>query len=296
MRTLLLLFIVVACTSTSSRRKFSDENLDWLDPQVFQKPKLVSYNSSRDSFPRISKYVLSRESLVRLPQSKLDGVTEQEGDDTIRILTHCYRRQFDEAFEIVRREHRRYAKHPGFWNAVGNCYVLQGNRKKAFLFYMKSREINGRYAPALNNIGVVHQQDGSLQKAYSFFDQAVKGNNFSMTPLFNMAQLDLKHGFVDRALASLGTLHRNDSADVDVLGALGAGHLFKGDVEKSLYFYSKIDGQNQKRPDIGVNYALSLYLAGKKSEAKSVVSSVGRTGGELGVYVDRVRRFIREGR
>ena len=300
MKKIILVLIFVSCSS-SDKNDFqgkTDNDLDWIKASDFNSPRLITYNSSRDTFKHRSKDSLSRESLSRVPQSELTENREvQNRDGVSSLLKLCYKRKFKQAFSFVQKEYQRYTKHPGFWNAVGSCYILNGDNKKALLFYKKSHEIDRRYTPAQNNLGVLYQREGKLKKAYDTFSGALRTNNFSSTPLFNMAQIDLRHGLVDKSLSSFLALYQRDSGDVDVLNALGTIYLMKGDLKKALSFYSKINPNYYKRGDIGVNVSVALYLANQKQKAADVIDSVSvGESSPMYSYSQRVKRFIREGK
>ena len=301
--TALLAALLAGCSSTSAPAGAggragggTDEDLGWVDAAAFRPVPAVPYDPSRDVFPARPGDSLSSESLDRVPQSELGGAAAAGGEPD-RALVLCRQGRFDQAFALVKQVHRRYPKHPGFWNAVGNCHLLQGNERKARLFYEKARAIDARYAPAINNLGVLHQREGHVKRAYDAFGEAVRKNNFSVAPLFNMAQIDLQHGFVEKAARSLNALHRRDPSDVDVLNALGTVHLLGGDAGRALAFYSKIQGGHRRRSDVGPNMAVALWLAGRADEARSVAGAVSLEGAGPGRtdYARKVRDLVAGG-
>ena len=296
MKYILVCFILLSCSLFQKRP--SDTDLGWIDDKDFNRPSQIKYNSSRDLFSKTAKDSLSRESLARIPQSVIGSkVKNQETDQTSYLLGLCHRKKFKKAFAFVKKEYRKYEKHPAFWNAVGNCYVLQGDMKKSILFYRKSNEIDPSYAPAKNNIGVIYQREGKVKQAYDTYVEALKVNNFLSTPLFNMAQLDLKHGLADKALNSFLALHKKDSEDIDVLNALGTIYLLKGNLKESLKYYGKIDHKSYRRDYIGINLALALHLGKNHKKAGKLIDNVSiNEKSPMFGYFNRVKRFIKESR
>ncbi len=297
MRYIIPILIVVSCSSPQKNNivtQKTDENLGWINSRDFDPPKQVKYSSYQDLFPKSSKDSLSRESLARAPQSVLSNKLEGSGKDkTLQLLDLCYKKKVEEAFKIVKKEYKRHTKHPAFWNAVGNCYMLENNSKKAMLFYQKANEIDPRYTPAHNNMGVLYQREGKFKKAYDTYHKALKFNNFSSTPLFNMAQLDLKHGFVDKSLNSFLSLYKKDPEDIDVLNALAIIYLLKNNFRKSLEFYERIDNKFYKRGDIGINLAITLYLTNNKKKAKSLINKISlKKNSPISDHLEQVKKFM----
>lgn len=305
MKYFVMVFILFSCSTSEEKRQLasdpltgrSDEDLGWVKASDFNAPRLIKRKASGDAFASRAGDALSRESMARAPEGQRTGRSIAGEDGVSRVLDLCYKKKFDEAFSLVKQEHKQYAKHPGYWNAVGSCYVLRGEGKKALLFYQKAYEIDPRYTPAHNNMGVLYQREGKFKKAYDTYAAALKSNNFSSTPLFNMAQLDLKHGLLDRALGSFNALYRKDKGDVDVVNALGTIYLMKGDLKKSIAYYSQIGGNYYKRPDIGLNLAVALHLAENHDKAKALMRSISvRESSPMYAYAQRVRQFVMEGK
>ena len=82
------------------------------------------------------------------------------------------------------------------------------------MFYNKSRDLDAKYIPPVNNLGVVYQKQGKFQKALAAFKLASDLNNFSITPTYNLAQLYLQFGNVGKSLPVFQALYKKSPNDI----------------------------------------------------------------------------------
>ena len=190
-----------------------------VDNEDFRRIKPVPYRPNQDNFSGLDVTTdsLARESIARLPEGKLYDLKDSE-DLINQILSACYRHDFGKANQMMQDVYRSYHKHPTYYNAVGTCWLLQGKPKKAMLFYNKAREIDPKFAPAYNNMGVIHQKEGKDQSAILAYEEAVKYSSFSRTPNFNLAQIYLHYGMADKALNLARGIYADNPKDSDVIG------------------------------------------------------------------------------
>lgn len=290
---LLLSILVVSC---ASKRDFDDleGDFDWIDNSDFIPEPEIKYNASEDVFDDdIGSYdSLSHESIARLPEPKLEKVSEKKNPITSAIGL-CYRKKINEAFKIFDQNYERYKSHPSYWNQIGTCYYILGNYRKSLLYYNKAKDLNDKYIPALNNLGVLYQKEGHDQKALIAFKKANNINPFAVTPSFNLAQIYLKYGLIDKAIKIFAGLAQKNSQDVDLVNGLATCYLFKGDVQKALSYFYLIDDDALERADVSLNYAVALKLTGKEDDARDVFSEIDRSNlGSLAGYYRKVAGFI----
>lgn len=293
----LILALLTSCGS-SDKKKTSGNNKNqefaWIENNDFQTEKAVKYDETSDLFEGDeSEYdSLSSESIARLPEFKLEVVATSK--DTIgKVISLCYQRKFKQASQVMDALFKKYKNHPAYWNQVGTCFFLQGNMREALLYYNKSLSLNKKYAPPINNLGVIYQRDGREQKALLAFKKASELNSFSLTPIFNLSQMYLKYGFTDKARSLLSALVKKNSKDVDVINSLAVSYMIEGNFQEALKWYDKIPRDLHARFDIGINYALTLSLVGRPSDAKVIFERINVTKlGKSADYYGKVKRHL----
>ena len=186
---ILMALILQSCSSTSEKgstiSRQIDQEFEWLDNSDFVPSKQIRYVAKRDHYPQevADNDSLGSETIDKIPAPKLDDF-DGGGDKLIEATSLCYRQKFAQAFKSFDNIYASYKKNPAYWNQLGSCYLKNKELKKALLFYNKAREINGRYAPAVNNIGVIYQLEGKYQKAFFAYKEASTMNGYSLTPMF----------------------------------------------------------------------------------------------------------------
>lgn len=296
-----LLFLFNGCGSSSKNSEEKkeptkeDKEFGWIENSDFKKVNEVPFVSSKDLFNDVmGDDSLSAESISRLPEPKLEKMASSSNPVNSGI-GKCYGKKFAEAEKVFEANYKRYKNNPTYWNQVGTCQFLKGEHRKALLFYNKARTLNSKYAPPVNNIGVIHQRQGRDQKALAAYKKAVELNKFSLTPIFNLAQLYLKYGFVDKAQNIFITLYNKNSSDIDVINALATGHLLKEQYKRSVNYYSKLSRSELSNARYGLNFSVALKSSGRVKDAKAVFDRIN-TGsmGNLGGYYNKVGRFLNE--
>lgn len=299
-----LLIILSACstseTTKDSKRNLSssEEEFSWIEQLDFDKKSEETYRADRDEFKLSnsdeSSYALVKESLAVLSPERLDSALSKADDPLIQINVKCYQNKFDEAFAIADQVYARYKNNTSYWNQIGTCYFLRNDYSKAILFYNKSRDLDKKFVPPLNNLGVVYQKQGHYQKALAAFKLASDTNKFSVTPTYNLANLYLRFGTVGKALPIFNGLLKRSPKDVEVISALASAHLIKGDYQEAVAHYSKLDSREHRRPSVGLNYALALKMLNKTDEARSILGNVSTPSAGISEYAQKVEKFIRE--
>ncbi len=286
-----ILLVFLASCAFSSR----NNDIDNLTDRDFIPPTPKVFSRSKDFLDEKfgDSGVLRGESMhkaVARGLSYFDGA-----DDPLdRALSLCYRKDFSKADNVFRNLYRAYKKHPVYWNQVGTCELIRGNRRKALLFYNKSKDLSSRYAPPLNNLGVLYQLDGKDQKALAAYKRASRISSFSLTPLLNLGQLYARYGFIRKAKKIFNSLYKRDKNDFDVLSALGYLHLIDGNYKTAVNIYSRIDKEVYKSARVGVNLAMALYLSGRKKDAMGIWGNIRSPDDrEERRYYERAESFFR---
>lgn len=303
-----LLLILSACSttpdsvsrrSTSSKRAVSstEEDYSWVEQLDFDKKTEEKYRADKDEFDFSSSdestYALVKESLASLSPAKLEEALTKNDDPLMVMNIKCYQGKFDEALKIADVQYTKYKNNTSYWNQLGSCYFLKSDYAKAILFYNKSRDLDSKFVPPVNNLGVVYQKQGKFQKALAAFKLAADLNTFAVTPTYNLAQLYLRFGMVGKAMPIFQGLQKRSPKDVEVGSALASSHLIKGDYQSAVDIYEKFDKAALANPSVGLNYAIALKFLNRPLDAQTVLTNVSASAGQMSEYAQKVEKFIR---
>ena len=306
---LVTLFIFTGCSGSSKKADDASSVQDdaispeiqqefgWIENSDFVEEQTMNYNPADDKFDGSlgSSDSLSQESIARLPAPKIEDAIDSN-DIVTKLAGLCHARKFTEAFQVVQKVHRKFRKHPAFWNQVGTCHLGKRDYRSAILFYNKSRELDSKYAPPLNNLGVIYQTRGSVQKAYLAYKEASKLNPLSLTPIFNLAQLQLFGGQVEDALIAFQALVKRNDDDNDALAGFATALLIRGDTEQAVRVYERLSSEAKQNPSYGTNFALAQKLSGDENGARSTITKIASTPDQsLIAYYNKVKSFVFQG-
>ena len=292
-------FLLLSC---ASRRKSEGKNIDEITNIDFKKEAPIEYDRNEDYYDIFDSLGPIEDSLIEetiqrvaSPDSNVEFNKGKDNQDNLsRLAATCYRNDFKDSIVIIDNLYRRYQKHSGYWNQVGNCYLLRGELRKANIFYKQAFKYNKNYAPAYNNIGNIHIQRREYEKALAAFKKAHELKRSALTPAYNLAQMYLNFGVVGQAQKLFLDIERQRPGDPSVLGGLAATYLFQGNVKTSLSYFRRISADNLERPSIGLNYAVVLALSGDKNSAIEVLNNVNNSSSEWKKYYFKVKSFVRQ--
>ena len=304
-----LLLVLSSCSTTpgnisrdiaSTKRAVSsaEDDYKWVEGLDFDKKTEEKYKADKDEFDFSSSdessHALIKESLASLPAAKLEETVLKTDDPLMKMNIKCYQGKFEEALKIADDQYSKYKNNTSYWNQLGTCYFLKSDFAKAILFYNKSRDLDAKFIPPVNNLGVVYQRQGKFQKALAAFKLAADLNTFAVTPTYNLAQLYLRFGTVGKALPIFQGLQKRSPKDVEVGSALASANLIKGDYQAAVDIYARFDKATLANPSVGLNYAVALKLLNRPQDAQTVLSNVsGSTTGAIAEYAQRVDKFVR---
>lgn len=300
-----LLLILSACASNSNYRKNAndeaasktEEDYSWVDQLNFDKKSETKYQPDKDEFDISSEensHALVKESLSNIGASKLEETFAKSDDVLTKLNIKCYQGKFDDAFKMADELYTQYKNNTSYWNQLGTCYYLKDDYAKAILFYNKSRDLDSKFVPPVNNIGVVYMKQGKHQKALAAFKKASDMSTFSVTPNYNLAELYLKFGTVGKAIPIFQGLAKKSPQDVEINSALATANLLKGDYATAVQIYGQFDKATLAKPGVGLNYAVALKLLNRPMDAQTVLNNVSAaTSADLKNYAQKVDKFIR---
>ena len=300
MKIVIILAILSALFSCASRKRSQGKDIDDITELDFVSEEMVRYKKNKDyynvfDFKQSENNSLGEETIqgnANLHTKKLKNSGNQI-DDLLYLASLCYESKFKDAFFHADNIYRRYQKHPGYWNQLGNCYLLKNELRKAHLFYKQSLKYDKNYAPAYNNIGNIHIRYGEYSQALAAYKKANKLKKNALTPAYNLAQLYLNFGAVGKAQKLLNFINKQRPGDFKIISSLASTYLFQGNTKKSLLYFKKIPSDKVENPSIGLNYAVALAVSGNKKMAKRVFGSIDNNQPEWKEYYLRVKRFVR---
>jgi len=298
-KNLITIFLLVAlstsCGTSEKKGAVKEDEFTDLTNEKFNMPPAINYNAVDDFIEKgvtSEDNVLMEESIGKVPPEDI----EEPGDVSSglnKILLSCYRRNFKNAEAYMDKYYKPYRKNPIYWTQVGSCYLIQGQKRKALLYFNKAKDLKKDYAPPVNNIGVIFQQEGFDQKAVKAYEEAKKLSSFSLTPIYNLAQIYAKYGFISQGKDLFESLVRLNGKDNDALYGLGYFELLVGNYGKSVSYFSQLDNDYRRKPEVGINVAYSLGLNGNKSKGIDVLNDIsGNLTRELSTYKDEIQRFL----
>lgn len=299
-----LLFLLSACASNSNFRRGANdekakqaEDYGWVDQLSFDKKTEAKYRADSDEFDLSSEeatHALVKESLSNVTAARLDETLKKTDESLTKMSILCYQGKFDEAFKMADDLYVQYRGNTSYWNQLGSCYYLKDDYAKAILFYNKSRDLDSKFVPPINNIGVVYMKQGKSQKALAAFKKASDMSTFSVTPNYNLAELYLKFGTVNKAIPIFQGLAKKSPQDMAINSALATANLLKGDYATAAQIFGQFDKAALSRPGIGLNYAVTLKMLNRIADAQATLNNVApATTADLKNYMQKVEKFIR---
>ena len=271
--TLSLLFFV-SCGSSDKKSQGSDPAADInITNQDFEKKQKIVYSKSSDHYElSSSSNALASESVERLNKGEA-SVLEKLKDPLGTMMLLCYRKDFDEGFALAQMMFDTHQNLPTYWNQVATCHLLQGNERKALLFYNKALEVTPNYVPALNNIGVIYSKNYQDQKALVAFKKSRSGGKFTKTPRYNLAFLYLRYGLAKEAIGHFKSLSREAPQDFELRAGLANALAVDERWQESWDEFNRIPDGIRTRSDVGLNMALVAYKLGQNQLAKSILNN-----------------------
>lgn len=299
----LLLILLGACGTTTPVQntpsemtaKEIEDDLSWIKDEDFVPVRELPFSIRQDFFQEENpNNAMVKESIERTPEAVLRRISSS--DDLVgRIVSLCYRGDFSKAEQEMDASYAKLKSHPSYWNQIGTCFLIREKHRQAQLYYNKALDLDKKYAPAINNLGVIHFREGAYQRALNAFQEASQLNAFSLTPAFNLAILQLQYGFVDQAEQVFLALRKQNQEEPEILHALGTIALFKNDMNRSIGIYRLMDRQFLSVPSVGLNYAVALKLAGRGQDARNVLAGIDSSSlSGLEEYYRQVEMYLRD--
>ena len=320
MRNLIILFflsfIVFSCASKKNKKKTNIENktknLQKEDifisnkverSRVFNPYKIGSVNFKKINVKKINKELdfysnslskkdlLSGETLNLFSRVELSRIKKEMRDPIGLSLVLCYQKKYKNGFDKLDKIFFKYKKEARYWNSLAICYFLSGEKRKSDLYLNKALSLDKKFAPSINNLGVLSNQRKLYKRAFDFFNKSSKVNSFSITPILNKAQVLLRFNLIHKACPVFMNLYSEDPLNKDIGHGYGTCLLFNDKPKEAYNVYKnlKIDFYKDEIPF--VHYLLSLKLMGKTAEISRLIS--GSKANFQTKYARRMFDFVR---
>lgn len=266
------LFLIILFVSCASNEKKLNPAVSKIKNSDFKPKRVIKYSKKQDSISIEDKaiekeQVLSSESLQR-------GKIFEELDsnnDLNKLSKLCYEEDFSDAFKMIKSIRESYQSNVIFWNQVATCFMLQGKKEIALLYYNKGLELNNSYAPILNNIGVMYEKEEEFEKALISYKKAMKANKYAKTPKYNAALLYLKFKLPTKASELLKGLSTRDN---EVKNLYAQSLLMNNKLNEALNVYANIPKNKFEEAEYGINYSHTLFLLKKEKQARDIFSDI----------------------
>ncbi|MBI2519684.1 MAG: tetratricopeptide repeat protein [Bdellovibrio sp.] len=280
------LLMIAGCSSTPPKvtSEFSEDiekEFQNVENSVFEQSVQVKYDETSDFYPQVSEEkssVVSDETLDLTRDKETIEAASNEGP-VGQAMALCYSSKNNEGFKILQGQAKFNQKNPTYYLALGNCYFLQAKYRMALLYYNKAREISPNFAPAINNIGVVHEIDNLHQNALSAYAAATKSRPLSSTPSFNQAQLLLRYNLSKLALPILEKLHQTENNKVEIILALANCYILEGRFGEAVVLFERAKDNYKLPTQQLLHYAYVMSITGKKNDARDILSDIDPADG-----------------
>ena len=295
MKFLALLILVAACSSGQKKQPRNSDAPVEVSRESFKKERALKNSEIPDYYQAAvasQNPALQDETLDRYSAEEISALADTT-DPLVEISFRCSRGDYDRAFQVASKNFNRYQKVAAYWNQVANCHLNQGNHRKALLFYNKALEVKSNYVPALNNIGVMYSRMNQDQKALVAFERANKASKFAKTPRYNLAKLYLTYGLAEPALPIFKGLLGSSPDDQDLLKSVANSYFLLSDYQSASGYFQKMNKALWSRPEVGLNFAVTLKKLGRTEDARKIFSDVEKPKNPgLARYYTSVEKYL----
>lgn len=257
---LVLLFILVSCSSQRLQRKIAHQDLDGLSDETF-----LRYNDAR------------------LAQSE-------------ERVSRCYKGETEVVLKEYRELFLKKDQDPRYWVHIGNCLFVSNQWSKAEFYYYLALDSkkNSTRALAMNNLALLSFKHEQWEKGKTYLLDTIALSPQSKVPRFNLAQLYIQFGHYKEALETLNHQVFKASKDVDVVFSFANIALFQNDLKTAEKWFKEIPKDYMDREDIAITYSLYLIKKGDLTEAKTVLGNRERSNVvELSEMATKVEKILK---
>ncbi len=294
LRFIFFVYFLISCGSLDESRSRNDdfnENVeaskDIADiPKKRLPPTSMKYSSQFDSIQLKNISGFQKETL----DGTSLGVNLQTNDEILQITSKCRSGSFATGQGIAAKLHNKYKAWPTYWNAVGLCYHLQKNYYNAKLFFNKANSIKVKYAPSINNLGLVAIAEQKWYEGLNYFKEAKRINPNSQVANYNLGRLYLAFGLGEKAIPYFEAIRDKNFYNSKVLRKVAIAYSMSGKHSKALSMFNKINNPDETTR---LFKAYSLATLKKKTEANQILQAtpIGNSNPNYSLYLD-IKRML----
>lgn len=224
------------------------------------------------------KDILKEESFIRYSSNRLIKI--QDKSKSKQALVSCHKSDIKKGLRTLKKESLK-KNSSLIWNNIGTCYYLKENYIKAEFYFQYSLSISKKEKIknplANNNLGLIAIRNRNYYMARDYFNKSLKESPMLLTPLYNLAQLNLEFSQIKKAQSILKKLYNINSNDKDIIASFGTSYLLVGNYQEAISYYEKIDIAAIRRTDIALHYSLALFESKKYEEANEILKVSNRS-------------------
>ncbi len=206
-----------------------------------------------------------------------DGLYEEpsNSDEIIRITQRCRDKRITEGLEVASNAYGQFKTWPTYWNAIGICYLINKDFYKAKLYFNRALEADKKYAPALNNLGLLLIAKSEWEASLLAFKSALKQNSRSQVVNYNLGRVYLAYGHGSKALAHFTKINDSKFYKEKLAPFMGVAHSLAGQHSKALEILESLYQEDSNNEMVRLFFAYSLKSSGKIAYAKKVIEGMG---------------------
>ncbi len=144
-----------------------------------------------------------------------------------------------------------------------------------------------------NNFGALANHQENRKVAFTLFQHAVKLNPANLTARFNLANLYLRYGLIDKAISSFEYLIKFAPEDKELINGLAHAHYLNGDLKRANFYFETLPKQFVPRRGINSTRALVTHLLGDSQKALTILKeSKDENSSKINKEYSQVKNFI----
>lgn len=222
-----------------------------------------------------SQDVLSNESLARYSATRMKKI--KQNVKNISGVSLCHQLKINQGLNVLKKELTKRKNDAVYWNHIGICYLLNNQTSKS-LYYLNlandtsKKNLGRELSMTHNNIGMIYFKNKHYTNAVFHFKKSISLGSHLLTPKYNLAQINLQFGLLNKAKPIFEELHKISSKDLDVINSLATIAMMQKDYPLANSYFAKISERQRKRSDISFNYSLLMYKQNNFVRSKHILS------------------------
>jgi len=171
-----------------------------------------------------------------------------------------------------------YEQNPGDFelcNKIGVLYENLGNFEEAKKYFLISIYLNNNYYEGFNNLGLWYYNRGDYNNAIKNFKTAIEISSNRIDSYINLMNSYIKLNDLNNASEVLNWCLNNFSDNYEILNLAGILSIMKGYYNSAVNYFERAY-KLEKDDRVGNNLGVALYLAGRRKEAKKILTKISK--------------------